>query len=96
MDNILLAVVIIIIGYIFYKLITMYCGKEYLVSKPNKQQKKDMIREVMKNKKMFTNKYRMDDVKVKIPWMDAVSYEDLRRLYRTNKFTNSSVDNIFN
>ncbi len=69
--------------------------KEALTTKPNDAEKQKYINEILNNKKIFGNRHTYYSAKEKIPWMDAIIYEDVRQLARQNNLNKNSVNNVF-
>ena len=69
--------------------------KEALTTKPNDAEKQKYINEILNNKKIFNNRHTYYSAKEKIPWMDAIIYEDVRQLVRQNNLNKNSVNNVF-
>lgn len=86
--TIIIYVLVILFLFSFYE----NSRKESLVSKPSNDERDRMSREVMSNRQLFTNKHVMQDARLYMPWMDAITYEDLRKLIRDKKFTLKNIE----
>lgn len=72
----------------------MFSSKEGLVTKPTDLQKSAMADSVLSNKELFQNKADLQSTKNKLNWVDAVTYEDIRKLAHSNKLTKSNIMNV--
>lgn len=68
--------------------------RECLTSKPSDKQRKMMVEQILSNKELFSGNYNLDTAKNNIDWLDPISYEDLRNLYRKNMFHNDKIKQI--
>lgn len=70
-------------------------GCEGLVSRPNVLHRESMASDVLQNKHIFQNdKLNITQIRHRMPWMDAVVFEDLRKLVRENKFAKENIYNV--
>lgn len=83
----------IVIGYLVCVFIN-YKQTESLTTRPNNEEKNGMISEVMKHADLFRNAGNLELARNEMPWMDAIVYEDLRRLMSRNKFNKSDIANV--
>ena len=66
--------------------------REFLTARPNDSEKNNMTREIMSNRKIFEDPpISIEEVRMGIPWMDAIVYEDIRRLVREKKFNDVNI-----
>jgi hypothetical protein len=85
-----IAYIIVLVILVKFVMMSNCCGSsrcEGLVSRPTHKNRERMADVVMKNKYIFTND-QMDVPAIRsiMPWMDAVVFEDLRKLTRENMF----------
>jgi len=85
----------LIIILIILIVVRLLSSREGLTNKPNEKERQQMVESVLQNKNLFGNTSDMLTTRNVLPWMDAISYEDLRKLYRHEKFTKSNINNIF-
>jgi hypothetical protein len=69
--------------------------KEGLVSKPNDAEKVQYFNDIVNNKHIFGGQGTFYEAKEKMPWMDAIIYEDVRQLARQNNLNKNSVNSVF-
>lgn len=68
---------------------------EGLTNKPNDAQISEYTQQALQNAELFKTYdtfYKARDI---MPWLDAPAYEDLRKLYRQNKFNADSIQHVF-
>ena len=53
-----------------------------------------MAKLVMDHKELFQTGHNMRTVRHKLDWMDAVTYEDIHKLYVTDNLSEQSIKNI--
>jgi hypothetical protein len=80
--------VIVIVVYFLCK-----CRTEGLTNKPSKEQKQYMLNQMLNHKELFSTS--LENTKNKLPWVDAVVYEDVRSLIYKNRFDKNNLGNIF-
>jgi len=69
--------------------------KENLISRPTNDEIPNMVKKIMDYKEFFTNKpVNINVIKRKIPWMDIVLYEDIRKIILNNDFSEKSIKKI--
>jgi hypothetical protein len=68
--------------------------KDGFDSKPSELQKQKFTDEIIKNRSDFVSD--MYSAREKMPWLDAITYEDVRNLIRENNFNKESILNILN
>ena len=83
-------VVIIIIGI----LVLLNVQTEGLTSKPSNFEKQKYTNEILANKNIFA-KSTFYNAKEKMPWLDALIYEDVRQLVRQNNLNKNSINRVF-
>jgi len=96
--TIIIVVLIVLYFWILYKM-----SKEHLVIRPSKKQLNNMIDQVMQYRNLFDTQYikNKPDLdmytirKVKMPWLDAILYEDIRRLVHAKQLTRQNLRKIF-
>lgn len=84
-NDILCILVVIII------VMVMMPRREGLTSRPNEQSKKLMANQIMDAAHMFNDNSSLDSIRTKIGWMDAVTYEDMRKLSREGMLNTDSI-----
>jgi hypothetical protein len=52
------------------------------------------VSQIMSNKQLFTINGTLKDAKNKLPWLDPVTYEDIRHAVLSNNFNESNIINI--
>lgn len=93
MQEIFIAILLISLLLLFQILGKSYCGQEGLTSRPTDAEKKYLIGELLNNKELFSSK-TMADAKNKFEWIDAVTYEEARKLALSNKFNAENIEEI--
>jgi hypothetical protein len=76
-------------------MIVLFLGskREGLTSLPTPSEKKKYASEVMENRHLFSaSSGSLDKARSKMPWMDPVVFEDIRR---ANNFTLEALENLF-
>jgi hypothetical protein len=68
--------------------------KEGLVSKPTDADISQYSKEVLQNRELFNNS-SFYNARKKMPWMDAIAYEEIRLLAINNKLNNQTINSIF-
>jgi len=67
-------------------------GSEGLTARPADGRRETMSSQVAQNKHMFQNdEMDVHQIRGVFPWMDAVVFEDLRKLVRENKFDKQNI-----
>ena len=84
----LLVVIIIIIAY------NIKC-KEGLVSRPLGATRQKYINDILNNKNMFDKRHTYYSAREKMPWLDAIIYEEVRHLARQNNLNKNSLNTVF-
>jgi hypothetical protein len=65
---------------------------EGMVSRPTHETRERMTEAVMVNKHIFVNdRMGVPSIRSVMPWMDAVVFEDLRKLTRENRFDQKNI-----
>lgn len=86
--------VLIIIIIIFLLVIINNCSIEPLIVKPDYNTKIKYTEEILSNKNLFTGALKLENIKNKFTWMDAITYEDIRSLIRNNTLTRNNIIKI--
>ena len=95
-DKILIVVCVVAI-LLLIKIVIKWVDstQECLVSKPNNMERMHMARQVLTNQELFhNNKSTLPNIREKIDWMDAITYEDIRRLSRADKLNYQNIIEI--
>jgi predicted type IV restriction endonuclease len=76
---------------------SMMCktSEEGLISKPSDRDINIYIVEVIKNKNLFGPHGTFYAARELMPWLDALTYEDMRKLLRENRFTADEIQHAF-
>lgn len=68
---------------------------ECLSSRPSENSRAKMAQQILNNKDMFNTgknqRYTLPDIKEKMSWIDAITYEDLRKLSMENKLNMQNI-----
>lgn len=91
MDNILLAFLLLLVMIIICK--TEKTKREGFVAKPTKEQAVKFGGELMNNRSLL--RVGFQETKNKMPWIDAVVYEDARALELKNNLNERTVQKLF-
>lgn len=85
LDNEILSIVLVVL-----LLMLLYKPKntDGFDSKPERHQAEHMASQMMDNRERFRS---LDNVRRTMPWMDAVTYEDSRRLILGGNFTKQNI-----
>jgi hypothetical protein len=67
--------------------------REPLANKPKPDMIPKMTQQIIENEGMFVG--NLNKVKEKLPWMDAVLYEDVRNLSFKKNINTDTVSNLF-
>ena len=86
-----LCVLLIIFMYLLFTM----DGDEGLTNKPTDAEKQGYIDDIINNKSFFSNKKTYYAAKEKLPWLDAIIYEDVRYLVRQNNLNKNSLNSVF-
>lgn len=91
--NFVLYVVVFFILIKFFQ--TCVCQRDGLVARPNDVKREAMVATILKNKNIFVSD-TMDirAIRYYMPWMDAVVYEDIRKLCRSGKFFKKNIYDV--
>ncbi len=69
-------------------------NRSLFTNKPTKIEADLYTQQIIRNKNVFdTNLY---EAKEKMPWIDAITYEDIRKLIRENNFNNKTILSALN
>lgn len=79
---IIILILIAVLVYILFRSST-----ECLSVKPSNLVKMQLADEIVKNKELFNNRYRFDEARNQLSWLDAVTYEDARKLSLDGKLS---------
>lgn len=66
---------------------------ENFQSKPNATEIQKYKSDIMSNKELFQNQ-TLRDVQKKLPWIDPITFEDVRHLANNNNFHHNTVEEI--
>ena len=88
MVNIFLSLILVLLLIIFIN-----CSRESFESKPTEKQMKIFGEQIIDNKKLFNKSFY--DTRGEMPWIDAITYEDVRSLISKNKFNKDNVKLLF-
>lgn len=91
-DVLLLSFVSVLVIYLVLKILN--CGKEGLVNRPNSSERAAMVSVILKNPQLFDMSINLDDARNVMPWMDAVTFNDIKQLSRTGKFNTNNINSI--
>lgn len=83
-------IMLIILLWLSFMIYRKKINAECLVSKPTGVEKEYMASDIINNKNLFISN-NMSEVRQILPWMDAITYEDVRKLIRHNDFNTASV-----
>ena len=79
---------------LLFLLLRCWNKKDQFASRPTETQKQKFADDILANPVEFQS--NMYAVKRKMPWIDAITYEDTRKLIRENNFNKDSILNILN
>lgn len=65
-------------------------NKDFLVARPNSNKREGMVKNIMAHKVLF-EKSDLNTAKYKMPWLDAITYEEVRSLILSNKFNAENI-----
>ncbi len=68
---------------------------EGLIAKPSDAERIEYIDAILNNRTLFTGRYTYYSAKEKIPWLDALIYEEIRQLVRQNNLNKKSLLSVF-
>ena len=71
-----------------------YCSKEGLVKKPTDELREQYITAVLDNQALFNNG-TLANAKQTLPWIDIITYEDIRLLKNNNRLNRNTLANVF-
>lgn len=90
------ACLIVVLCIVIILLLLRYPNcKEGLTSKPTDADISRYSSEVLQNRELFNNS-SFYNARKKMPWMDAIAYEEIRLLAMNNNLNNNSVNSVFN
>ena len=84
----------IVLLCILFMFILWRVEREGLISKPQGLELDARAREIIGAKEDFSNT-TLDNARRKLPWLDNVTYEDLRGLARSGRFDHENIKTIF-
>jgi hypothetical protein len=84
MDEDLKLVVVVFIIFLLARLV-LKPNRDYLQARPHDAERERMVRTIIKHEPAFKNG-KLKDLSYKMPWLDAITYEDIRHLIRANEF----------
>jgi len=84
----------IVIFCILVYFLFVTCRKEGLTVKPSSDQIEDFTNKILQNKHVFVGG-SLNSARSAMPWVDAVIYEDVRRLVRNGSFTAAGIRGLF-
>jgi hypothetical protein len=90
MCDILIVAAIIVVVICISKIMNREC----LTVKPTKSEKTMMANAILTNKSLFINSTGFNKAKRVFSWLDAITYEDMRNLIRSNKFDIPHIINV--
>lgn len=67
--------------------------KEGLLNRPNPDEKRKIIEDVMKHKDSFLSE-KFTNLKKKMPWLDNVTSEDIFKLVKNNQLTEDNIAKV--
>lgn len=91
-DVLFLIVILCIISYIYYNYSDRI--RDNFTDKPTEKERIEYAKQIMNNKHTFQENFYT--AKNKMEWMDAITYEDVRKLIRENNFNEKSIISILN
>lgn len=83
----------VIVTLILLKVLTN-CQRDSLITRPDHATRETMAADVLKNKRIFNSAVDVSDIRHRMPWMDAVIYEDIRKLSQTGKFEKKNIYDV--
>ncbi len=91
----LLIVCVIILYFLFVhtSFLSRSIQKEGLTSKPTEAEKVQFTNEIIENKDYFTEN-GLKKLRNKLPWMDPILYEDVRKLHYGGALNQENVRNL--
>ena len=72
-------------------LILSISNTECLTVKPSEAVKKRLSEDIVNNKHLFTGGSNFDIARNKLNWLDAVTYEDARKLHRNKMLDSNNI-----
>ncbi len=90
MNELFYIIIIIILLYLLF----IKNNKEGLSSKLSLDNKKKLANDIINNIELFTNGENLYKIKNKFSWVDAIIYEDVRKLKHDNKINLENIINI--
>lgn len=84
----------ILVGIIIFLIWQMLASKDGLVSKPEGKQKQQMINEILSNEHLFESHVNLAKGINHMPWLDAITFNDIKQLKRKNALTAQNLDRI--
>lgn len=79
---------ILIIALLIVMLTSNY---ECLVSKPSDQMRQKLSMQIEQNKELFSNSSDFELARDKLYWLDAITYEDARKLHRNKSLSANNI-----
>lgn len=74
----------------FISVLYLKCKRRsYFDARPNPEQIEEFTKQIQKNSHVIGKS--LDNAKAKMPWMDAVTYEDLRHLANKGELTPEAI-----
>lgn len=65
-------------------------SNERLIARPNDARREQLVREIIRSKNLF-RQATLAETKQILPWIDVITYEDMRHLLRDGKFTEPHI-----
>jgi hypothetical protein len=81
-----------VISYIYYNYSDRI--RDNFINKPTEKERIEYAKQIMNNKYTFEENFYA--AKNKMEWIDAITYEDVRKLIRENNFDENSIISILN
>lgn len=91
-DILILIAIVAILLYLYYN--TLEESRAYFTGKPTASEKIIYVKQIVSNKLIFDED--LYTAKSIMPWIDAITYEDIRKLIRENNFNEETILSVLN
>lgn len=84
----------ILVGVIIFLVWQMTCNRDGLVNKPEGKEKQQMIKQILQNEHLFENHVNLAKGLNQMPWLDAITFNDVKQLKRKNQLNEQTLDGV--